>query len=144
VLVLAMCGGGGGGGGGAEVRRCAEGWLEWRRAGVVCVCLCALRWFDASLPYQSVCLQDGKSVVSGSADKTVRVWDAATGKEVQKLEGHSDDVYSVAFSPVRRRRARGRQLRAWCARSVCHVCVYVFVGVLGHVRTGRWCVVAFA
>ena len=47
-----------------------------------------------------VCLQDGKSVVSGSEDKTVRVWDAATGKEVQKLEGHSSCVSSVAISPV--------------------------------------------
>jgi WD40 repeat protein len=45
-------------------------------------------------------VQDGKTVVSGSRDKTVRVWDAVTGKEVQKLEGHSGTVYSVAFSPV--------------------------------------------
>jgi WD40 repeat protein len=45
-------------------------------------------------------VQDGKTVVSGSFDKTVRVWDAATGKEVQKLEGHSGGVNSVAFSPV--------------------------------------------
>ena len=109
------------------VRRCAEGLLEWRRWCCVCVCvLCALRWFHASLADQSVCLQDGKSVVSGSRDKTVRVWDAATGKEVQKLEGHSDYVNSVAFSPVRRRRARGRQLRAWCAWSVC---IYVYYRV---------------
>ena len=46
-------------------------------------------------------MQDGKSVVSGSYDETVRVWDAATGKEVQKLEGHSEAVSSVAFSQVR-------------------------------------------
>jgi WD40 repeat protein len=48
----------------------------------------------------SFCVQDGKTVVSGSYDKTVRVWDAATGKEVQKLEGHWGLVGSVAFSPV--------------------------------------------
>ena len=30
---------------------------------------------------------DGKRIVSGSADKTVRVWDAATGQEVLTLKG---------------------------------------------------------
>ena len=42
---------------------------------------------------------DGKQVVSGSADKTVRLWDAVTGASLQTLEGHSDWVRSVAFSP---------------------------------------------
>jgi WD40 repeat protein len=39
--------------------------------------------------------------VSGmpSDDKTVRLWDAATGAALQTLEGHSDPVWSVAFSP---------------------------------------------
>jgi WD40 repeat protein len=42
---------------------------------------------------------DGKLVVSGSWDKAVRLWDAATGAARQTLEGHSDMVTSVAFSP---------------------------------------------
>ncbi|KZS89491.1 hypothetical protein SISNIDRAFT_398115, partial [Sistotremastrum niveocremeum HHB9708] len=42
---------------------------------------------------------DGTHVVSGSDDKTVRIWDAATGAEVHKMEGHTSSVYSVAFSP---------------------------------------------
>ena len=42
---------------------------------------------------------NGKQVVSGSYDKTVQLWDAATGKALQTLEGHSDWVSSVAFSP---------------------------------------------
>jgi WD40 repeat protein len=42
---------------------------------------------------------DGKQVVSGSEDKTVRLWDAATGAPLQTLEGHSGWVNSVAFSP---------------------------------------------
>jgi WD40 repeat protein len=37
--------------------------------------------------------------VSGSRDETVRLWDAATGALLQTLEGHSDSVTSVAFSP---------------------------------------------
>ena len=43
---------------------------------------------------------DGKKIVSGSYDQTIRVWDAETGKEIiQPLEGHSGYVNSVAFSP---------------------------------------------
>src|SRR5262249_28348569 len=37
-------------------------------------------------------------IVSGSADKTVRVWDAASGQELLTLLGHTDPVSSVAFS----------------------------------------------
>ena len=32
---------------------------------------------------------DGRRVVSGSEDKTLKVWDVATGKCVVTLEGHS-------------------------------------------------------
>ena len=77
-----------------------------------------------------MCLQDGKSVVSGSDDKTVRVWDAATGKEVQKLEGHSDYVTSVAFSPVRGvERAPGSCGRG--GRGRCGTCFWWWVGARG-------------
>jgi len=41
---------------------------------------------------------NGKLVVSGSHDHTVRVWDAATGSSLYTLEGHSDWVNAVAFS----------------------------------------------
>ena len=51
---------------------------------------------------------DGRRIVSGSYDKTVKVWDAATGQEMLTLKGHTA-VYSVAFSPDGRRIARGRR-----------------------------------
>ncbi|KIN95619.1 hypothetical protein M404DRAFT_80882, partial [Pisolithus tinctorius Marx 270] len=43
---------------------------------------------------------DGKRIVSGSADRTVRLWGAETGVQIgSHLEGHTDAVFSVAFSP---------------------------------------------
>jgi WD40 repeat protein len=33
---------------------------------------------------------DGKRIVSGSRDKTVKVWDAERGQEVLTLKGHTD------------------------------------------------------
>ena len=42
---------------------------------------------------------NGKLVASASRDRTVRLWDSATGAPLQTLEGHSSWVTSVAFSP---------------------------------------------
>jgi WD40 repeat protein len=42
---------------------------------------------------------DGKRIVSGSVDKTVKVWEVQTGKELFTLQGHTGLVQSVAFSP---------------------------------------------
>jgi WD40 repeat protein len=42
---------------------------------------------------------DGRRVVSCSADKTARVWDAATGKELYKLPRHEAQVVIAQFSP---------------------------------------------
>jgi WD40 repeat protein len=42
---------------------------------------------------------DGKTLATGSLDKTVRLWDVATGRTTAILTGHRDTVASVAFSP---------------------------------------------
>ena len=43
---------------------------------------------------------DGTRLVSGGwHDPIVRVWDAATGKELRAYEGHSGIVAGVAFFP---------------------------------------------
>ena len=42
---------------------------------------------------------DGTRIVTASRDKTARVWDAATAKEIAVLRGHEYRVWSAAFSP---------------------------------------------
>ena len=44
---------------------------------------------------------DGSKIATASHDFTARVWDASTGAEVKKLQGHTDRPYT--------RRAGGRQ-----------------------------------
>lgn len=41
---------------------------------------------------------DGKLIASGGLDKTIRVWDAASGKLTQTIGGHGDFVYDLRFS----------------------------------------------
>lgn len=48
---------------------------------------------------QSLDSFDGKLLASGSDDRTVKLWDVASGKELATLTSHTHAVYSVAFSP---------------------------------------------
>ncbi len=42
---------------------------------------------------------DGKLVASASWDKTIKLWNVETGKEIKSLIGHTSLVGSIAFSP---------------------------------------------
>ncbi len=41
---------------------------------------------------------DGRQVLSGSDDHTVKVWDLVSGRQVRTLSGHGNSVYSVTVS----------------------------------------------
>nr|VFJ54228.1 MAG: WD40 repeat [Candidatus Kentron sp. FW] len=75
---------------------------------------------------------DGQRLLSGSGDDTARLWDLSTpleagvstaldtglqtGKTLQILRGHTDDIYAVAFSPDGARLVTGSDdhtLRLW-------------------------------
>jgi WD40 repeat protein len=66
--------------------------------------------------YSLAFLPDGKTLVSASGDRLVRLWDPATGKERRRLEGHTDAVLSLALTPDGKRLASGsadRTVRFW-------------------------------
>ena len=50
---------------------------------------------------------DGKLLATGTEDGIVRIWDAATGRLVRELVGHSQQIRSVSFSPDGRRLLTG-------------------------------------
>jgi WD40 repeat protein len=63
---------------------------------------------------------DGARVVTGSADKTARLWDAQTGAALAVLEGHTYTIYSAAFSPDGARVVTGsadKTARLWDAQT---------------------------
>ncbi|MFH1197783.1 MAG: NB-ARC domain-containing protein [bacterium] len=59
---------------------------------------------------------DGKRVVSGSEDKTLRVWEIESSECLRTLEGHTDTVSSVSITPDGKRAVSGswdKTLRVW-------------------------------
>ena len=63
---------------------------------------------------------DGRCAISGSSDKTLKVWDLESGAELRTLEGHSDWVNAVAVTPDGRRAISGsadKTLRVWYLES---------------------------
>ena len=61
---------------------------------------------------------DGKRLLTASADKTLRLWDADTGKCLRVFEGHTDAVMGAALSPDGKRVLSGSRdstVRLWDA-----------------------------
>ena len=55
--------------------------------------------FNSGIVYSVAFSPDGKTLASGSGDKTIRLWDVGSGRLIRSLAGHGGIVHSVAFSP---------------------------------------------
>lgn len=59
---------------------------------------------------------DGKHVISGADDKTVKIWDLKTGRLKHSFEGHTDTVIAIAVTPDGRKIVSGsfdRKIIVW-------------------------------
>jgi len=83
---------------------------------------------------------DGRRALSGSADRTVRVWDIESGRCLRVLEGHTNNVRSVAWSPDQLYAVSGssldRTVRVWDVES--GRCLRVLEGHTNEIWSVAW------
>jgi RNA polymerase sigma factor (sigma-70 family) len=66
--------------------------------------------------YRVVISADGRRALSGSQDRTVRLWDVETGKHLGCFDQHTDEIFTVALSPDGRRAvstSADKTMRLW-------------------------------
>ena len=79
---------------------------------------------------------DGRRAVSASDDKTLKVWDLESGRELRTLDGHSADVTGVAVTPDGRRAVSAswdKTLKVWDLESGRELRT-----LEGHSDAGQW------
>ena len=60
--------------------------------------------------------RDGRTIVTGNFNGTVKLWDVASGRVFRTLDGHTDLVYKGVFSPNEKLLAscsRDRRIKIW-------------------------------
>ncbi len=74
---------------------------------------CAITWIPI---YALAFTPDGKRLVSGAADRSVKIWDVATGTRLYTLSDPTDGINTIALSPDGSRVAAGgldKTIRVW-------------------------------
>jgi len=78
-------------------------------------CVHTLHGYSSSVT-SVVITPDGQTVVSGSADSTIKLWNLNTGQEIATLAGHSHGVTSIALAPDGQTLASGskdKSIKLW-------------------------------
>jgi len=91
-----------------------RGWEWYRLNHISDQAVMTLRGHD-EVVYLVAFSPDGKRIISGSRDNTIKVWDSATGAELMTLRGH-DGLSSIAFSPDGKRIISGsddKTIKTW-------------------------------
>uniref|UniRef100_A0A672Z1J3 Dynein assembly factor with WDR repeat domains 1 n=1 Tax=Sphaeramia orbicularis TaxID=375764 RepID=A0A672Z1J3_9TELE len=88
------------------------------------------------LPLTNVAFnKSGSRFITGSYDRTCRVWDTASGTELHTLEGHRNVVYAIAFNnPYGDKIATGsfdKTCKLWCVET--GKCFHTFQGHMAEI-----------